>query len=37
VMAQHYGRMIDVKYAEGFVVREIAQVEDVVALTVRSL
>jgi bacillithiol biosynthesis deacetylase BshB1 len=36
-MAQHYGRMIDVKYAEGFVVREIAQVEDVVALTVRSL
>jgi LmbE family N-acetylglucosaminyl deacetylase len=37
VMAQHYGRMIDVKYAEGFVVREIAQVEDVVALTVRSM
>jgi bacillithiol biosynthesis deacetylase BshB1 len=37
VMAQHYGRMIDVKYAEGFLVREIAQVEDVVGLTVRSL
>lgn len=37
VMAQHYGRMIDVKYAEGFVVREIARVDDVVALTVRSM
>jgi N-acetylglucosamine malate deacetylase 1 len=37
VMARHYGRMIDVKYAEGFVVREIAQVDDVVELTVRSL
>jgi bacillithiol biosynthesis deacetylase BshB1 len=37
VMAQHYGRMIDVKYAEGFVVREITQIEDVVTLTVRSL
>jgi bacillithiol biosynthesis deacetylase BshB1 len=37
VMAKHYGRMIDVKYAEGFVVREIAQIDDVVTMPVRSL
>jgi len=35
--ARHYGRMIGVKYAEGYVVKEIAQVEDVVKMPVRSL
>ena len=37
LQAQHYGRMIGVKYAEGFVVREVMRVDDVVALPVRSL
>jgi N-acetylglucosamine malate deacetylase 1 len=35
--ARHYGQMIGVKYAEGFVVKEIARVDDVVALPVRSM
>jgi N-acetylglucosamine malate deacetylase 1 len=35
--ARHYGRMIGVEYAEGFVVREVIQVDDVVKLPVRSL
>lgn len=35
--ARHYGRMIGVKYAEGFVVKETLQVEDVVKMQVRSL
>jgi N-acetylglucosamine malate deacetylase 1 len=35
--ARHYGRMIGVEYAEGFVVREVMQIEDVVKLPVRSL
>lgn len=35
--ARHYGRMIGVEYAEGFVVREVMQVEDVVKMPVRSL
>jgi bacillithiol biosynthesis deacetylase BshB1 len=36
-MAHHYGRMIGVKYAEGFVVKEILQVDDVVKMPVRSI
>ena len=35
--SRHYGRMIGVKYAEPFLVREILQVEDVVKMPVRSL
>jgi bacillithiol biosynthesis deacetylase BshB1 len=35
--ARHYGRMIGVQYAEGFVVREVMQIDDVVKLPVRSL
>lgn len=33
----HYGRMIGVKYAEPFLVREILQVDDVVKMPVRSI
>jgi bacillithiol biosynthesis deacetylase BshB1 len=36
-IARHYGRMIGVKYAEGFVVKEILQVDDVVKMPVRSI
>jgi N-acetylglucosamine malate deacetylase 1 len=35
--ARHYGRMIGVKYAEGFVVREVMQVDDMVGMPVRSM
>jgi len=35
--AKHYGRMIGVKYAEGFVVKEVMQVDDVVKMPVRSV
>jgi bacillithiol biosynthesis deacetylase BshB1 len=35
--ARHYGRMIGVKYAEGFVVKEIMRADDVVKLPVRSM
>jgi len=35
--ARHYGQMIGVRYAEGFVVKEIAQVDDVVQMPVRSI
>lgn len=35
--ARHYGRMIDVKYAEGFVAKEVLQVDDVVKMPVRSI
>lgn len=35
--SRHYGRMIGVKYAEPFLVREIMQVDDVVKLQVRSI
>jgi LmbE family N-acetylglucosaminyl deacetylase len=35
--ARHYGRMIGVKYAEGFVVKEVIQVDDVVRMPVRSM
>lgn len=35
--AKHYGRMIGVKYAEGFVVKEVMRADDVVKLPVRSV
>ena len=36
-MAQYYGRLVGVKYAEGFIVKEVMQVEDVVKMPVRSM
>jgi N-acetylglucosamine malate deacetylase 1 len=36
-IARYYGRMIGVKYAEGFVVKEVLQVDDLVRMPVRSL
>src|SRR5579872_4598068 len=35
--SRHYGRMIGVKYAEPFLVREIMQIDDVIKLPVRSV
>lgn len=35
--ARHYGRMIGVKYAEGFVMKEVMRIDDVVTLPVRSI
>jgi len=35
--ARHYGRMIGVEYAEGFVVKEVMRVDDPVKLPVRSI
>ncbi|HUO35821.1 MAG TPA: bacillithiol biosynthesis deacetylase BshB1 [Candidatus Acidoferrum sp.] len=37
LQARSYGRLIGVKYAEGYVVREILQVDDVIQMPVRSL
>lgn len=37
LQARLYGRMIGVRYAEGFVLKEIVQVEDVVKMPVRSI
>lgn len=37
LQARMFGRMIGVPYAEGFVLKEIVQVEDVVKMPVRSL
>lgn len=37
LQARHYGNMIGVKYAEGFVVKEILRVDDVVQMPVRSM
>ncbi len=37
LQARHYGHLIGVKYAEGFVVKEVMQVDDVVQLPGRSL
>ena len=37
LQSRYYGRMIGVPYAEGFVVKEVAAVEDVLALPVRSM
>ena len=35
--ARHYGRMIGVKYAEGFVMKEVMHIDDVVKIPVRSI
>jgi len=35
--ARYYGRLIGVAYAEGFVVKEVMQVDDVVKMPVRSM
>jgi hypothetical protein len=35
--ARYYGRMIGVKYAEGFVVKEVIGIDDIVAMPVRSM
>jgi bacillithiol biosynthesis deacetylase BshB1 len=35
--ARHYGQMIGVRYGEAFVTRELIQVDDVVAMPVRSI
>jgi bacillithiol biosynthesis deacetylase BshB1 len=37
VTSGYYGRMIGVKYAEGFVTKEIVEVDDVVQMPVRSM
>src|SRR5487761_776373 len=37
VTSRYYGRMIGVKYAEPFLVREIMQIDDVVEMLVRSV
>ena len=37
LQAKQYGRMIGVKYAEGYLVKEVMQVDDVVKLPVRSM
>jgi bacillithiol biosynthesis deacetylase BshB1 len=37
LQARHYGRMIGVKFAEGFVVKEVVQTDDVVKMPVRSM
>src|SRR5271170_2636343 len=37
LQARHYGRLIGVKYAEGFVVREVVQADDVVKMPVSSM
>lgn len=36
-LARHYGQMIGVKYGEPFLTKELMQVEDVIALPVRSI
>ncbi len=36
-LARHYGQMIGVKYGEPFLTKELMQVEDVVAMSVRSI
>ncbi len=37
VQAKYYGRLIGVEYAEGFIVKEVSQVDDIVKMPVRSL
>jgi N-acetylglucosamine malate deacetylase 1 len=37
LVARHYGRMINVKYAEGFIAKEVLRVDDVVEMPVRSM
>jgi hypothetical protein len=36
-LARHFGLMIGVRYGEPFVVREVAAVEDIVDMPVRSI
>jgi bacillithiol biosynthesis deacetylase BshB1 len=36
-LARHFGLMIGVRYGESFVTREVAQVDDIVAMPVRSI
>jgi len=36
-LARHFGLMIGVRYGEPFVTREVAQVDDIVAMSVRSI
>ena len=35
--ARHYGRMIGVEYAEGFVMKEVMRIDDVIKIPVRSI
>jgi hypothetical protein len=37
VQAMHFGRLIGVKYAEGYVVKETLQIDDVVKMPVSSM
>jgi N-acetylglucosamine malate deacetylase 1 len=37
LLARHFGRMIGVKYAEGFVAKEVMRIEDLVKMPVRSM
>jgi hypothetical protein len=37
LQARQYGRMIGVKFAEGFVVKEVLRTDDVVKMPVRSI
>jgi hypothetical protein len=37
LIARYFGEMIGVQYGEGFHVREVLQIEDVVGMPVRSL
>lgn len=37
LLARHFGRMIGVKYAEGFVAREVMRIDDLVKMPVRSM
>ena len=37
VANRYYGRLIGVQYAEGFVAKEVMQVDDVVKIPVRSI
>jgi hypothetical protein len=36
-LARHFGQMIDVKYGEPFLVKELLKVEDVMEMGVRSI
>jgi bacillithiol biosynthesis deacetylase BshB1 len=37
LLARHFGRMIGVKYAEGFVAKEVIRIDDLVKMPVRSM
>ncbi len=36
-LARHYGQVIGVRYGEPFLIKELMQVDDVVAMPVRSI